>query len=573
MQRKEIKKDNIIQFSTLLAIIILLVIISNFLFTRIDLTSDKRFTLSKYTKTTLRNINDVVYFKIYLDGDLPAGFMRLKKATQEIINEFRAYGKDNIQFEFIDPAESPDNKTRNEIFKQLYEKGLNPTNLQVKESDGSNSQKIIFPGIIVSYRGEEIPVNILKNYSGYSPESNLNKSIQGLEYELMFAIHQLVHGNVPKIGFIQGHGELPEIEVEDMAASLSQVYNLQRVNIDEYIYALRDSLGKNKYDLLVIAKPDSTFSEKDKFLIDQHIMNGGSVLWLIDNVNIDIDSLAYSRATLAIHKPLNLDDMLFKYGVRINPNLIQDMQCAVIPVNTAMAGQEPKFAPAPWIYFPLITPNDNHPITKNLDMVKGQFASVIDTVGENNQIKKSILLTSSSYSRFINAPARIDLGIINERLDPARFNKPNLPIGVLLEGTFTSVFENRIPPMYLDNDLFEIRTSSKPAKMIVISDGDIIRNHTQGYGQNKKALPLGYDRYTKQIFGNKEFLLNCINYLVGNEELMDTRAKDYKLRLLDKPKLMKKKLNYQILNMFIPVLLVALFGFIYIQIRKRSYSK
>lgn len=573
MQRKEVKKENIIQFSVLLAIIILLLIISNFLFTRIDLTSDKRYTLSKYTKETLRNVDDVIYFKIYLDGELPAGFKRLQNATKEIITEFRAYGKDNIQFEFIDPAESPDKKTRNEIFRQLYEKGLDPTNLQVKESDGSNSQKIIFPGLIVSYRGQEIPINILKNYSGYSPESNLNKSIQALEYEIMFAIHQLIDNEAPRIGFIEGHGELPKIEVEDMAASLSQSYFLHRVKIDEYIYSLQDSLGTNRFDLLIIAKPDSSFSEKDKFLIDQHIMYGGSVLWLIDPVSIDIDSLAYSRTTLALYRPVNLDDMLFRYGVRINPNLVQDMQCAVIPVNTALAGQEPNFAPAPWIYFPLITPSDKHPITKNLDMVKGQFASVLDTVGENYNIKKTILLSSSNYSRFINAPARVDLGIINEKIEPARFNKSNLPMGVLLEGTFNSAFQNRISPIYTKNGEFEVQTISKPAKMIVIADGDIIRNHTQGYGENKEALPLGYDRYTKQIFGNKEFLLNCVNYLVGNEGLMETRSKDYKLRLLDKPKLIDHKLKYQLINIIVPIILLALFGFIYVSIRKKTYAK
>lgn len=573
MQRKEVRKQNIFQFIATVGSVIFISIISVYLFVRIDLTTDKRFTLSEYTKETLKEIDDVVYFKIYLDGDLPAGFVRLQNATKEIINEFRALGKDNIQFEFIDPAESPDKKTRNEVFRQLYEKGLNPTNLQVKESDGSTSQKIIFPGIIITYRGEDVVVNILKNYSGYSPEGNLNSSIQSLEYELMFAINQLINPVMPKIGFIEGHGELSKLELDDIANSLKLSYHLERVKIDEYIYSLRDSVGRNKYDLIVIAKPDSLFSDKDKFIIDQFIMNGGNSLWLIDNVAVDIDSLAYSRSTIALHKPMNLNDMLFTYGVRINPNLIQDMQCAVIPVNTALAGQEPKFAPAPWIYFPLITPSDKHPITKNLDMVKSQFANSIDTVGENYNIKKSIILTSSTYSRFINAPARIDLSIISEKIQPARFNMKHLPIGVLNEGEFTSVFKNRISPSFKNMSDFEILEKSEPVKMIVIADGDIMRNQIAGTGDKREPLPLGYDRYTQQTFGNKEFLLNCINYLCDNEGLMETRAKDYKLRLLDKPKISEQRLKWQLINTIIPVLILVLFGLLYKYFRQRAFSK
>ncbi|MBI9068133.1 MAG: gliding motility-associated ABC transporter substrate-binding protein GldG [Salinivirgaceae bacterium] len=573
MRRKEVKKENIIQFAITFAIIILIGVISNYLFTRFDLTSDKRYTLSDYTKKTLNDLDDVVYFKIYLDGDLPAGFKRLQNATSDIIDEFRAYGSENIQFEFIDPAESPDKKTRNEVFRQLYEKGLEPTNLQVKESDGSTSQKIIFPSILISYRGEEIPVGILKNYTGYSPEGNLNASIQALEYELIFTIHRLTNKKIAKIGFVEGHGELSSIELDDIAQSLAQTYHIQRVKLDEYLFSLQDTLGYNNFDLVVIAKPDSLFSEKDKYIIDQFIMNGGNTLWLIDNVSINIDSLAYASATLALYKPMNLDDMLFKYGIRINPNLIQDMQCAVIPVNTALVGQEAKFAPAPWLYFPLISPSKNHTITKNLDIIKSQFVSVIDTVGENYDIKKTIILTSSKYSRAINAPARIDLSIINEKLDPNRFTKSNLPIGVLLEGKFKSVFTNRVSPMLTNSDEFEIKTVGDEAKMIVISDGDIIRNHVTGSGEQREALPLGYDRYTKQTFGNKELLLNCINYLCNNEGLMETRAKEYKLRLLDKPKIVEQRLKWQIINIIMPLIVLLLFGFIYFYFRKKTYSK
>ncbi len=573
MQQKKLRNDNIFQLIITLAIIVLLTIISNYLFTRIDLTSDKRFTLSDNTKEMLKGIDDIVYFKVYLDGDLPAGFKRLQNSTKEILDEFRAYAKDNIQYEFIDPTASPDRKTRDNIFHQLYQKGLNPTNLKVSEQGGGNSEKLIFPGIIVSYHGQEVSVNILKNYVGKSAERNLNESIQALEYELTFAIHQLTTRHVPRIGFIEGHGELDTIEVDDLAKTLSQYYYLARVPIDGYLYSLRDTLNRNKYDLIVIAKPQNKFSENDKFIIDQYIMNGGKVLWMIDDVNVNMDSLAHSRSTVGLPYDLNLNDMLFKYGIRVNQTLIQDIQCNVIPVNTSMAGQEPRFAPAPWIYFPLISPSQNNTITRNLDMIKTEFVNSIDTVGEDPEIKKTILLTSSQYSRFVTAPILIDLSIINERPDPARFNKSFLPVGVLLEGKFPSVFANRITPLIKNNPEFAFKAKSVPTKMIVISDGDIIRNDVQGMGKKQEAIPLGYDRFTRKTFGNKELILNCINYLCDMQGLMESRSKDYKLRLLDRPKVMEHRLKWQIINVVLPVVLVILSGLIFIYFRKRKYAK
>jgi len=572
MQRKQLKRESIIQLIIALAIIILIGVISNYLFTRFDLTSDKRYTLSDHTKKMLSGLDDIVYFKVYLDGDLPAGFKRLQNATREILDEFRAYGKDNIQYQFIDPAESTDQKTRNEVFKQLYDKGLNPTNLQVKEKDGSTSQKWIVPGIIVSYHGEEVPVNILKEYVSSSPESNLNSSIQALEYELTYAMTQLTTKVAPRIGFIEGHGELSAMEVDDIAQSLSEFYELQRVRIDGKIYSLRDSLNHNRFNLIIIAKPDSAFPEKDKFIIDQFLMNGGKALWLIDNVKVDMDSLAYSRSTLALNNPLNLDDQLFRYGVRLNPDLIQDMQCAVIPVNTAMVGEPPKFAPAPWLYFPLMVPSDQNVLTRNLDMVKAEFASVIDTVGEDPDVKKTILLTSSKYSRAVNAPVRVDLSMISEKIDPRRFNHSYYPVAVLLQGRFKSVFANRIVPGMQTNEQLSFKKISDPTQMIVISDGDMIRNLVTGIGKNRKSLPLGYDRYTKQTFGNKEFLINCINYLCGEEGIMESRSKEYKLRMLDQPKLMEHRLKWQIINVAFPVLLISILGLLYNYFRKKKFS-
>ncbi len=571
MQLSTYKKESYFQLIIAVAFILLVGFIAQFVFTRIDLTADKRFTLSEHTKQELKAIDDMVYLRIYLDGEMPAGFKRLKNAMREILDEFRVYGKDNIQYEFIDPSANPDPKARNELFKYLYEKGLQPTNLQVKEKDGSNSQKIIFPGMLMSYQGKEVAVNVLKNYAGYSPEGNLNSSIQALEYELAYAMHKLTTEQAPKIAFIDDYGTLSLTEVEDIGTTLSDFYEVYRMRINEYPYSLIDSLGNNNFKLIVIAKPQKAFSEKNKFLIDQFIMNGGSVLWLIDQVDVNTDSLAYTRSTVALNRELNLDDLLFKYGVRINYNLIQDLQCATIPINTALAGQQPQFAPAPWVYYPLMSPVSAHPISKNLDVVKSEFANAIDTVGNDGNIKKEILLTSSKYSRQVSVPALIDLSMISERRDPDRFTSSFLPTGVLLEGIFQSVFTNRVLPF--DTSVYGNKpmTLSQETKMIVISDGDIIRNYSHRNGDKQEALPLGYDRFTRQTFANKEFMLNCINYLCDLEGLMEARSKEYKLRMLDKPKITRERLFWQTINLLLPVLLIVLLGIAYNYYRKRKY--
>jgi ABC-2 type transport system permease protein len=325
--------------------------------------------------------------------------------------------------------------------------------------------------------------------------------------------------------------------------------------------------------LVIIAKPQSEIPEADKFLIDQFIMNGGSTLWLIDNVNVSMDSLSKTRTTLGFSYNLNLDDQLFKYGIRINQNLIQDIQCAVIPVNTALVGQEAKFAPAPWIYFPLMAPQQNHSITRNLDMVKMQFVNAIDTVGEYENVKKTILLSSSKYGRTTNVPILVDLAITNEQIEPRNFNKSNLTAAVLLEGTFMSVFTNRTTPITTIKSKFGITEKSRPTKMIVISDGDIIRNQVRGVGKNMEILPLGYDRVTQQTFGNKEFILNCVNYLCNMNDLLEARSKDYKLRLLDKAKINQQRLKWQFINVVVPIILIILSGLFFSYRRKKKYSK
>lgn len=552
------------------AILLLVGILSSFLYARFDLTADRRYSLSKPTKQMLQRIDDEILFRIYLDGDLPAGFKRLQNSVREMLDEFRAYGGENIQYEFIDPTENPNQQTRERIFRELYQKGLDPTNLQVKEKDGSSSQKLIFPGIMVSYGGRDVAVNILKNHVSASAEANLQTSIQSLEYDLTFAINQLLTPESPVIGFIRGHGELLPEQMDDMAYTLGKFYTLRQVDADAGLTAT-DSAGRLTYRALVVAQPLGQFSDTEKFMIDQYVMAGGRVLWLIDYTTASIDSLSHGRDVKALPLELNLDDQLFNYGVRINSNLIQDMQCAVIPVNTALVGQPPQFTPAPWVFSPIVTPADGHPLTKNLDMIRIDFASSIDTVGNNANVEKTVLLAASDNCRTVPLPTQVDLSIIGNRIAPETFAHSGLIMGILLEGEFVSAYANR--PLQVDGfSRQQFRRQSAPTRMIVISDGDIIRNQFRQNGDQREPLPLGYDRYTRQTFGNKEFLLNAINYLCGFDELMESRSKEFKLRMLNRAKITEQRTLWQVVNLGVPVSMILALGLIFNAVRKRRYQ-
>ena len=553
------------------AILLLIGILSSFFYARFDLTTDKRYSLSKPTKQMLSKIDDEILFRVYLDGDLPAGFKRLQNSVREMLDEFRAYGGENIQYEFIDPTENPNEQARERIFRELYQKGLDPTNLQVKEKDGSSSQKLIFPGILVSYGGRDVAVNILKNHMSATAEANLQTSIQSLEYDLTFAINQLLNPESPIIGFVRGHGELLPEQMDDMAYTLGKFYTLRQVDADAELLKT-DSTGQLVYRLIVVAQPILPFNETDKFMIDQYVMAGGRVLWLIDNTTASIDSLSHGRDVKALPLDLKLDDQLFNYGIRINNNLIQDMQCAVIPVNTALVGQQPQFTPSPWVFSPIVTPTSGHPLTKNLDMIRIDFVSSIDTVGRNADIEKTVLLAASDNCRTVPLPTQVDLSIIGNRIATEAFAHSGLIMGVLLEGQFNSAFANR--PLQVDGfSRQQFRKNSPYTRMIVIADGDIIRNYfRQNSNGQSEPLPLGYDRYTRQTFGNKEFLLNAINYLCGFDELMESRSKEFKLRMMDRAKIIEQRTLWQVINIGVPVLIILAFGLIFNTIRKRRYQ-
>jgi len=542
--------------------LIAVLFVSNNLFYRFDLTAENRYTLSDNTKDVLKDLKEDIYIEVYLDGELPSSFMRLRNRIEELVGDCARLSNKGIHFRFLNPNAIGDRRKREKFIQQLVDKGVQPTNLNRKKSDESLSQQIIFPSMLIWNSNKEMAVNLLKNNPSLDAESNINNSIESLEYELLNAIKIIDTKNLKSIGFLTGHNEISKVETADIGGSLADFYNVDIVSCDDI------SKDYNRYSTLVIAQPRKDFTEKDKFAIDQFIMNGGSTLWLVDQVAADLDSLRYKPEIFAYFKPLNIEDMLFTYGVRINPNLVLDGQCVLIPVKTSLEGEAPKFSPAPWYYSPLVRTSQAHPIGKNINPVRMDFANTIDTVGSNKKIKKEVLLSSSKYTRLVNIPWPVSLDIVGEKMSPAVFNKQNMTLAVLMQGHFTSAFRHRMV-----NGGNSFLKESKKAKMIVVSDGDIIRNIVSGSGKNLRIMPLGYDRYSKRTYGNKAFLLNAINYLSDNSGLMNLRAREYKLRVLDKTRLKSDRKWWQYMNLLLPLFLLFIFSLVWYYIRKKRYSK
>ncbi len=572
-----IRKDNLIQFVLALAIIVLINVIGSYVFTRFDLTSEKRYSLSESTKKLLRETDDIIYFKVYLEGDFPAGFKLLSRTTREMLDEFRAYS-DNIEYEFINPSAAENAKTREAIYERLVQQGLEPTDINVRKKQGQEQQRI-FPGAIVSYKSREIPLNLMADQLGAQPEAIINNSIQALEYNISNAIRKLSTSVKPKIAFTYGHGELTPIETADIRFALSDFYTVERVKIAENINALTERKDNgdgtfttvNKYRAIVIAKPDSVFSEKDKFIIDQFVMKGGRILWLADPVFATMDSLMTTDKTMGITLDINLNDQLFKYGVRLNSNLLLDINALPIPMVTGRTGNQPQFTFFPWNYFPVLTSTSRHPVVNNLNAVRTEFVSSLDTVG-SPAIRKTILLKTSQYTRIAPTPVIISLDILRKDPDPADYTDAPQPVAVLNEGHFESLFKNRLTPEITEAPEIGFTESVDNNRMIVVSDGDIIKNQVRMNNGSLEPLPLGYDRHTGQTFGNRDFIMNCINYLCDDTGLMSVRSRELRLRALDVTKARANLIGWQLINIAGPVLLIIGFGIVQSTLRRRRYS-
>ena len=555
------KKRDITFLVILVTIVILINFIGSFIFKRFDLTSEKRYTLAESTIKLLKNLDDEVYFKVYLKGNFNPSFSRLKNEAKEILDEFRAYSNNQIQYEFITPGEGLTKEEAANIEKELYKKGLIPEEVVEKKQD-KTSQTLIWPGAIVSHKGKEAVWQIFKRQIGIAPEECINNSVQELEYSLTNTIRKLQRDKKQEITFVQGHGEIDTLHQYDFMRSLSEYYNVNRTTMNGKIHSFDES------DAIVISQPDSTFSDKDKFIIDQYIMRGGKVLWLIDPVDVNLDTLSKRGYSLGLGKQLNIEDMLFKYGVRLNQVLIQDLHCSKITMNVGFKKGSPNWQQFPWLYSVLVLPNENHPIVKNLDLIKLNYLSTLDTISSRG-IKKTILLKTSRYTKIQQTPARLSLAMVQYQPKESQFNNGYQPVACLLEGAFSSFVEYRIPDKLLNDSLFKYIDKGKPTKMIVVADGDVARNDFM----KGEIYPLGYDLSTKQTFANKTFLLNCVNYLLDDEGMLQLRSREVKLRLLDKKKVNLQRTKWQLINVVMPLVIVILFAYVQFYIRKRRYTK
>lgn len=562
--KKNVFKNNKWNLAIVILGLIAINIIASFLYFRIDLTSEKRYSLSPATKNVLKNLDDYVYFQVFLDGNLSPSYKRLQKTIIETLDEFKAYNKRLIKYDLIDPAKGKDEATLRNYLKELEYRGLVPS-IDYEMSETGTSENVVWPCAIVTYKGREIPINFIYSNIPGSKEELINDAIENTEYKLIDGIYRITLQEKSKIAFIKGHGELDVLEINDLALALQDYYIVSQIPINHQLKAL------DEYKAIIIAAPDSTFDEMDKFIIDQYIMKGGRVLWLIDGALADMDSLQSKSDILAIPNDINLDDMLFNYGARVNKDLVMDYHSAQIPVKTGQVGNQPQFSLFNWYFFPTVANIKGHPIVRNINDIKFEFASSIDTIAKPG-IRKTILLSSGNYSRLLNTPSIISLNFLRIKADRSFFNRSNIPMAVLLEGSFTSLYKDRIPDTIAKDPNIRFTETSKPNRMIIIGDGNVAKNQVVFRQGKYIPYPLGYDRYTGIMYGNREFLLNCVNYLLDEADIISIRNRDINIRLLDKRKVEINLAIIRTINIVVPILLVCLAGVIIYFFRKRSYK-
>jgi ABC-2 type transport system permease protein len=563
-----------------IGILFFLAFILTFVFFKLDLTEEKRHTLTEPTKEMLGSLEDKVFVRCYLTGEFPAGFKRLEQNIKERLDEFRDYSSSQIEYEFIDPYSSGDKKTIEETENALYEKGLRFTRLSYEEN-GAQQSKLIWPGAIIEYRGKEYPVQFFKSDMPEPSDEMINSSVNSLEFELASNLRKALRKDKPAVAIIQGHGELLPIEMADYLNGLEQNYAIDIVTIDERINALSDKVEslpqrKNLYDAIIIAKPDSAFSDKDRVIIDQYIMNGGKVLWMVDPVLTDLDSLRAQQQTMGVSNEMGLYEMLFEYGARINRNIVIDFQAAPIAFDAGPMGNQRNIQMFSWYYSPLLFPPANaHPIVANLDPIKYEFASSIDTVNSSPLVKKIPILRSSELSKALKTPVRINTSVVELGMDYFKQGAmPNQIMALMMEGQFNSAFKDQLPLAIRQDPVIAYKESSVPTAMMIIADGDVVRNAVMETPQGPVPQALGFDRYAKRvIYDNKEFLLNSMNYLLDDKALISVRSRTIKLRKLDDSVVAANRTRIQVENAALPIFVLLIIGGIQVYIRKKKWTK
>jgi gliding-associated putative ABC transporter substrate-binding component GldG len=554
------KRQDLLFFAAVLGGLLLFNFIAQRVFFRLDLTEEKRYTMSPATKALLRDLKQPVTITVYLTGDFPPAFRRLEQGVRETLTEFQVYGGANLNYIFIDPSAASTEAARNQFYATLFKKGLKPTNLGATEN-GKRVEKIIFPYAVVSVGGQDRNVLLLRGNQAAPADVRLNQSIEGLEYELASTIRTLTPSLRKRIGVVEGHGELTNVQAGDMLGSWQQQYDVFRVTLSK----VKDL---SALDAVVIAQPKTPYSEDEKFKLDQFIHQGGRALFFVDALRVDLDSVSRNGVALATPYDLNLDDLFFKYGLRLNQNLLLDLNSGRIPLVTGTEGNQPKIEPMPWQLYPLINKFSAHPITRNLDAVYLKFTGSLDTVKATG-IRKTALLTTSRYTRALPAPVPINFNDARLEPNPKLYQKGFQPVGYLLEGQFPSLFANRARPGTLQFQP-EKSLNAKPSKIVVLADGDFIRSEIDPKTGN--PFRLGFDRLANTEFANRELVLNATDYLLDETGLIAVRGKQITLRPLDKVKLAEQRRRWQLLNLGAPLVLLGLFGAVRAWRRKRRYA-
>lgn len=555
---KKIGKKELIQILILGLGLLVINVFTQSIYIRFDLTKDQRYTLSQSALDIIKDVDSPIIIDVFLEGDFPSEFRRLQTETKQLLEEFSAYNP-HIVFNFTNPLE--DDNSRDANIRSLNQRGLTPLQLSVNEN-GKSTQEVIFPWALASYNNETVKISLLKNKIGASAKDMVSNSVQQLEYVFADGFSKLIHPKRRKIAVLRGNGQLENKYIADFVKTLSDYYFIAPFTLDSVASNAQQTLDKLEvFDLIINAKPTQAFSEQEKLVLDQFIMNGGKSIWLIDKVAIDKDSL-YNDAgkSFATARDLNLTDFFFKYGVRINPVLVNDLYSA--PITLAIGeGSEAQFQPIQWQYSPLASGANNHPIVNNINLVKFDFANQIDTL--KNTVSKTILLKSSLLSKLLGIPREISLDIVTKQPDRTTFTNGNQTLAILLEGEFTSVYNNRVKPFKLSDE----KNKSATTKIVVIADGDVIKNDVGRKGPQE----LGFDKWTGQTYGNKEFLLNAVNYLLDDDGLINIRSKEIAIAFLDSEKIASQKTKWQLINIVLPLVLLGVFGFIFNFYRKKKY--
>ena len=554
----------------LIAAVVLINYLASLVHFRVDLTAEKRYTLGAPTKQLLRGLNDRVSIDVYLAGHLPADFRNLRNNAEELLQEFREYDKNTISYSFHRPGEGLGDTARQNFLMYLDSLGIHPTNVKVQTEAGeSQEQRLVYPAALVTYKDRVVPIDFLQGQNMQEGLQSLNNVISLLEYKFANAIQKVTQEKPAVIGYLAGNGEPLSYNVYDLIErTLKPQYGFGFVPIDSV------PVIPLEFDAVMIVKPTTAFTDRQKLKLDQYVMHGGKLIWMIDNLYAEMDSLMRTQSDfVAFDRALNIDDQLFRYGVRINRDLVQDLQCDKLPLVVGSYGDRPQPQLVPWPYFPLLSSYNDHPIAKNMNTVLSIFPNSMDTV-EAEGIKKTVILASSASSRTLSTPAIVSLNSVQTEADVQTFNQKNIPIAILLEGKFTSLFTNRIPSSVADSlgRIYQqpfLATAAMPNKMIVISDADIVANVVT---QNEGPLQMGTNQFTKVQYANRDFITNCIEYLTNPSGILAARAKTFVLRLLDPAKIEDQRTTWQIINVGLPVVLILGFALVYQAIRNKKYT-